>query len=170
MVKDYDKPEYIDVKRNAIGDNEKRDSAIKLMKEILSSQSFGVLATNGDNECYTSLISFACGADFTTLAFATPVETKKFNMIKKNNGVSILIDNRSNNENSINDIAAVTCIGLAKVLKEKEEVEKWSKVLINKHSYLDDFINADTTAIVLVEISKYYYVTSFQEVLEWSPK
>ncbi len=170
MVKNYDKPHYIDIKRDDFTDNKMKDRAIKLTKSILKDELFGVLATSGEDECYTSLISFANEDDLKTLAFATPIETKKFEMIQANKNVSILIDNRSSDEKSINDIAAITCLGQARVLKEKEEIEKWSKTLLNKHSYLDEFISADTTAIVLVDISKYYYVTSFQEVIEWSPK
>ena len=89
---------------------------------------------------------------------------------KKNKSVSILIDNRSKNENNINDIAAITSLGQARVLKEKEEIDKWSKFLTDKHTYLDEFIEADTTAIVLVDIYKYYNVSSFQQVIEWSPQ
>lgn len=170
MGKDYDKPQYIDVKRDDNTNDEKKVKTGELIKEMLAHESFGVLATNGDNECYTSLISFASGDDLKTIAFATPINTKKFHMIEKNRGVSILIDNRSNNENSINDIVAITSLGLARIVKEKEEIDKWSKALIDKHAYLDDFINASTSAIILVDISKYYYVTSFQEVLEWSPR
>lgn len=170
MVKNYDKPEYIDVKRSDTGSVKNQDKAIELIKEMLENESFGVLATKGDNGCYTSLISFASNNDLTTILFATPIDTKKYEMIIKNNNVSILIDNRSDNEKSINDIAAITSIGEARILKEEAEKEKWSKVLLDKHSYLDDFIEAETTALILVEISKYYYVTSFQEVIEWIPK
>lgn len=169
MAKDYDKPQYIDIKRNDVLDDEKKSKSIESIRRMLNNESFGVLATKGESECYTSLISFAISDDLKTMVFATPIETKKFEMIIKNKDVSILIDNRSNNQNSINDIAAITSLGKAKVLKEKKEVEEWSKFLIDKHSYLDDFINAETTAIILVEISTYDYVTSFQEVVEWSP-
>ncbi len=170
MKKDYDKPQYIDIKRDDILDNQKKDKAKDLIKEILENESFGVLATGGEDECYTSLISFASNEGLNTLVFATPIDTKKFDMIRENENISILIDNRSNNEKSINDIAAVTSMGLARILKEKEEIEKWSQVLVAKHSYLDEFISAETSAIVLVDISNYYYVSSFQEVMEWSPK
>lgn len=170
MKKDYDKPQYIDVKRDVISDNQEKEKSRDLIKEMLRNESFGVLATRGDDECYTSLISFASSEDLNTLVFATPIDTKKFEMIGGNKNISILIDNRSNNEKSINDIAAVTSMGLASILKEKEEIDKWAKVLVGKHSYLDEFINAETTAIVLVDISKYYYVSSFQKVMEWSPK
>lgn len=169
MVKNYDKPEYIDVKREDKSDPKNPDKAISLIKEIVKGESFGVLATNGDNESYTSLISYASNEDVSRLVFATPRDTKKFHMIQNNKSVSILIDNRSSNKESINDIVAITSMGHARTLVEKSEIDHWSKLLLDKHSYLDDFIDADTTGIILVDVNKYYYVSSFQEVVEWSP-
>lgn len=89
--------------------------------------------------------------------------------MEKNKKVSILIDNRSNNKNSINEIAAITSLGSIKILEEEEEIDKWSKILLEKHSYLDEFIYAKSTAIILLEVSNYYYVSKFQEVIEWDP-
>ena len=169
MVKNYDKPEYIDVKREDKSDPKTQDKSIALIKEIIKGESFGVLATNGDNESYTSLISFASNENGSKLVFATPKDTKKFHMIQNNKSVSILIDNRSSNQASINDIVAITSMGYARTLVDNNEIDKWSKLLLDKHTYLDDFINANTTAIILVDIIKYYYVSSFQEVVEWSP-
>ena len=90
-------------------------------------------------------------------------------MIEKDGNVSLLIDNRSANLEDINQIAAITAIGKAHILKDTDELKDWSQRLIEKHSYLDDFIRAETSAIILVEITKYHYVSSFQEVFEWSP-
>lgn len=165
MVRDYDKPRYIEVKK----DEKKSSQGKESIKEMMEEERFGVLATNEHGKSYTSLISFAMDSHLTKLVFATPKKSKKFEMIKNNKNVSILIDNRANNEKSINDIAAITSLGEARVLEEKDEIGKWSKILIDKHSYLNDFINAETSEIILVDISKYYYVTSFQEVVEWNP-
>lgn len=170
MIENYDKPQYINVKRNDILDTEKESKTIELIRKMIANESFGVLATKGENECYTSLISFTISSDLKTLVFATPIETKKFQMIKDNKNVSVLIDNRSDRQNSINDIVAITILGQAKLVKDKDKIAKCSKLLTDKHSYLDEFIRAKTTAIITVEISSYDYVTSFQEVIRWTTK
>lgn len=169
MGKDYEKPEYINVKREEDGDTEKKAKAIQSIKHLLKSELFGVLATNAKNESYTSLISFVMNEDSTLLAFSTPIQTKKYKMIEENENVSLLIDNRSNNEKDINNITAVTALGKGRILKDDEEIKKWSEILVDKHSYLDDFIYADTSAIILVEIANYHYVSHFQKVVEWNP-
>lgn len=169
MMKKYGKPQYIEVKREDISDSDKRMTAIENIKKMLANESFGVLATNGDGKTYTSLISFVTNKEATFLAFATPIDTKKYEMIEKDENVSILIDNRSANLEDINQIIAITAIGRAHILKDADEIKKWSQRLIEKHQYLVDFIHAETSALILVEIESYHYVSSFQEVFEWRP-
>lgn len=169
MKKNYEKPHYIEVKRDDDVTQENRTGAIESMKALLESQSFGVLATNAKNESYTSLISFVTDKSFTYLAFSTPIDTRKYRMIEQDENVSLLIDNRSANHEDINEIVAITAIGKAQILKDQDQRKKWSEILIAKHSYLDEFICADTSAIILVKIENYHYVSSFQEVVEWNP-
>lgn len=170
MDKKIKKPHHIEVKRKTTNQPEQREEAITAIKTMLTKESFAVLATNAKNESYTSLISFATNESGSLLAFSTPIDTRKYRMIEKDGNVSLLIDNRSNNDTDINKIAAITAIGKARILNNQNEKQKWSKILIEKHGYLDDFICADTSAIILVEIDTYRYVSSFQEVVEWSPK
>lgn len=169
MVKDYDKPEYVNVVREDGSNKVKEDSKVDFIKELCQEQSFGVLATAGNDQCFTSLITFETSEDLREIVFATPVDTKKFKSIKENKKVSLLIDNRSNNPDSINKIVALTAIGNVSVLEDEDSIEKWSRALVDKHSYLDEFIKAKSTAIILMKVSKYYYVSSFQEVIEWNP-
>lgn len=166
MNKDYSKPTFIDVQRET---NKKHPQVLGSMQAILEEEAFAVLATNAQNESYSSLISYATNNKLTLLAFSTPVHTKKYQMIERDENVSLLIDNRATIEKDINDIVAITIIGKAKILTDREERKRWSKILIDKHQYLDDFVCADTSAIILVSIEKIYYVSRFQEVVEWRP-
>lgn len=172
-MKEYDEPMFIDVKRVNKG-NIKNIKALNktaiAIKELCDDQSFAVLSTQGTDQPYSNLISFAASDDLVNIVFATPIQTRKYNIIKHNRKVSLLIDNRSNQPDSINRISALTAIGNVKILKEEEEINKWSKLLLDKHYYLNSFINAKSTALVLIEISKYFYVRRFQEVVEWTPQ
>ena len=168
MTKKYDEPKYIDVKREENQNNKQKEESIKMIKSLCNNQSFGVLATQGDDNSYSSLISFATNEDYTKLVFATPIDTKKIDYINKHSGVSVLIDNRNDNPNDINDIVAVTVMGKAIILDEDEK-DIWIELLVNKHEYLKKFTNASSTAVVMVDITTYFYVSSFQEVFEWIP-
>lgn len=166
MKKRYDEPKYIDVRQ---ADHSSNEQALKLIKQLCQEQSFAVLSTQGNQECYSSLISFVTSPDFCQLAFATPINTRKLDFIKANQRVSVLIDNRANNPDSINDIVAVTVMGKAKMLTEQAQTERWAQALIAKHGYLENFIQAPTTAIVLIDVAKYHFVSSFQAVVAWTP-
>ncbi|HZJ86201.1 MAG TPA: pyridoxamine 5'-phosphate oxidase family protein, partial [Erysipelotrichaceae bacterium] len=117
-----------------------------------------------------SLISFVASEDLSKIVFATPVKTKKYNYIKDNTAVSLLFDNRSKGISNINDLVALNVIGNAKILKDSQDIDLWSKLLIEKHQYLKDFIMANTSALILIEVEKYSYVTSFQKVSELNIK
>ena len=167
MKKKYDEPELID--KIEISSRTDRQNIRNIIRELLDSESFAVLSTQGDGQPYSSLISFACSDDLKTLAFATPAGTRKLELILKSDRVSILIDNRSAGPESFNTLCAVTLTGRASVIKESEESRKWADALISAHPYLRVFLKAPGTVIILVEAEKYFFVKRFQEVIEWSP-
>ncbi len=167
MKRDYDEPLFVDV---VSCKNECSDEQIESeIKEICFTQPFAVLATQGEGQPYTSLISFATSDDLKHLVFSTPTQTRKFNQLKNNRQVSILIDNRSQQPESINLIRGITITGRAKPLENREEVEPWSKVLLDKHSYLERFVKASSSSLILVQAVRYFYVRRFQEVYQWIP-
>lgn len=78
--------------------------------------------------------------------------------------MSLLFDNRSKIISNINDLVAINVSGEAKIIKDQSLKDFWAKQLISKHKYLEEFIMADTTVLVIIEVSKYMYVTRFQQV------
>ncbi len=164
---DYDEPIYIKMKQ---GIPDEKQSIQESIKELCESQSFAVLATQGAGQPYTSLIGFVTTEDLKYLVFATPKETRKYSLLEGNNRVALMVDNRGQQPNSINHISALTITGNSRILSDGEEIKKWSGLLTEKHPYLNSFVQASSTAIVLVEVYRYFYVSKFQEVFEWMPK
>ncbi len=165
MPKDYDEPFYIERKQS----NAPAQNAQNEIKNILLAESFAVLATQAEGQPFCSLISYLISSDFKKLAFATPVNTKKFELISKSDRVSILVDTRSDNPESINRIKVVTITGKAKIVEYAGEKELWVNTLIAEKPYLKEFVKAPTSAIIVVNIHRYFYVRNFQEVTEWDP-
>ncbi len=166
-MREYDEPLFVDVTRGKTEDG--RNQVEAEIRELCSEQPFAVLATQGDGQPYTNLISFAFSENFEHLVFATPAQTRKYVLISKNNKVSLLIDNRDRYPESINLIRAVTVTGKAKILEDPEQIEKWSGLLVKKHSYLEKFIKSSTSGLILVDIIRFFYVRRFQEVYQWIP-
>lgn len=139
------------------------------IRELCEGESFAVLATQGSGQPYASLIGFATSEDLTHLVFATPKQTRKYALLEKENRVALLVDNRSSQPDSVNNLSALTIIGRGKILSAQEDKYKWGELLTDKHPYLRDFLASSDTAVVAVEVDKYLYVQRFQEVSEWIP-
>ena len=167
MSRQYDEPEFVDVVLGKVDDGGRQVEAE--IKELCREQPFAVLATQGEGQPYTNLISFAVSDDLKNLVFSTPSQTRKYSLITKNKKVSLMIDNRADQPESINLIRAVTVTGTARSLEEVQELEYWSRLLIDRHSYLDNFIKSPSSSLILVDIIRFFYVRRFQEVYQWIP-
>jgi len=138
------------------------------ISDLLNKESFAVLATQGQGQPYTSLMSFNATEDLKKIVFSTPQETRKFELLKKSDKVALMIDNRSQTPPSLNRISAVTITGKANIIPS-EKAQKWADFLIEKHPYQKSFILAPSTTLVVVDVYRYFLVKRFQEVVEWTP-
>ena len=168
MVKENEEPIFIDVQyKNAKGNDER--ILEKEIRKLLEDQPFAVFATQGKDITDTSLISFAASYDLKHLVFATPVNTRKYDLVNSNGNVSILVDDRSQ-QSSINLISALTISGRARILSNAAEILEWTGILTEKHPYLTAFVAAPTTAVILVDVTQFNFVKKFQEVWKWDPR
>lgn len=168
MVKKLKEPIYLNIQKNYPN----VENAISLendIRKLLESQAFAVLATQGKGLTVASLVTFDSSFDLKNIVFATPRNTEKFNLIDKDENISILVDDRSMHQDSINEISALTIIGRARILSNEKEILEWGNLLTKKHPNLASFVKAPTSAVILVEVVRYQYVKKFQEVWEWDP-
>ncbi len=163
----YDEPDYVDVVTGRVENT--RGQVEAEIRELCLEQPFAVLATQGEGQPYTNLISYALSADLRHLVFSTPSQTRKYHLINKNKKISLLIDNRSQQPESINLIRAITITGSARPLTDPEEIDRWAGFLIKRHHYLDKFIKSPSSSLILVDIIRFFYVRRFQEVYQWVP-
>ena len=141
----------------------KHTDDITNLKNLLQQQRFGVLATQGTKEPYTSLIAYTPTNDFHNIIFVTQKNTTKYLNIQKNNRVSFLIDNRENNPIDISKAIVVTAFGTVHEIPKENIAE--TKQHQKKHPYLKKFINDKQSAIIKISVEKYLMVNKFQEVI-----
>jgi nitroimidazol reductase NimA-like FMN-containing flavoprotein (pyridoxamine 5'-phosphate oxidase superfamily) len=135
--------------------------------KLLLSQKLAVLATqSSEGAAYASLIAFAATDDLQKIVLATPKSTRKFANIKHNPKVSLLIDDRSNNEKDFHDAQAVTVIGAVERIDADISGNELASLYLSKHPYLEDFLRSPSTAFVIISVRSYYLVSRFQEVME----
>jgi nitroimidazol reductase NimA-like FMN-containing flavoprotein (pyridoxamine 5'-phosphate oxidase superfamily) len=142
-------------------------SVAERLKVINSTERHAVLATASNGQPYTSLIAFAMMPDMTKVVFATPTNTAKYRNMLKNKKVALLIDTRANTDKAYMESEAVTIIGTARPVRRSRKWEELSGILIKKHPALKRFVEAKTTAIIVIEAVKCFHTGSFQKISEW---
>jgi uncharacterized pyridoxamine 5'-phosphate oxidase family protein len=125
----------------------------ELLGDVIRSQYFAVLNTLSRSLPYSSLISFAISENLGSLVFVTGRNTRKYADIQENPGVSLLIDNRTNQPSDIAQATAVTAIGTAR--DEREGRIVWRNLFLARHPQLDRFTDASDNAIMVVTVREY---------------
>lgn len=130
---------------------------------------YGVLCTQSQSQPYGSLVALAATDDLTTFVFATPITTRKYRLLSECDHVALVIDSRSGAPDELMQVEAVTATGRAHVVPSGADFAHWAGVLLERHPHLTAFVRAESTALVRVEVVRYFHVCRFQEVRQWIP-
>lgn len=144
-----------------------KNECLRKLKIFFESQPFAVLATQDGAAPYASLVAFASDEKLTCLLFATPKATRKYSNMKANPAVALLIDNRKNTKEDIQEATTVTAVGIVEQIEDFER-SIMEKIYLMKHPHLVDFLHSPTTAFLKIRMEKYIVVTHFQQVVEVS--
>jgi nitroimidazol reductase NimA-like FMN-containing flavoprotein (pyridoxamine 5'-phosphate oxidase superfamily) len=144
-------------------------SAAELIRRLLTEQPYAVLCTQSQSQPYGSLIAFAASDDLKTLVFSTPVTTRKYRLLTECAHVALLIDSRAASSADMMQIEAVTATGHAHVVPRGPEFARWAGLLTARHPHLAPFVKAESSALIRVEVVRYFHVHRFQEVRQWVP-
>jgi len=139
------------------------------IRQLVDSEHYGVLCTQGDGQPYGSLIAFAFSDDLKKAVFATPTTTRKYRLLSQSPNVALVVDSRTRSPEEMHQIEAITVTGQAVELESGQEFDKWAKLLVDQHRQLKPFVEADTTALFRIDVVRYFHVTRFQEVRQWIP-
>jgi heme iron utilization protein len=134
------------------------------LHELFSSQSLAVLSTSELGQPYCSLVAFAAVDDLRDLVFATNRATRKFANLARDPRVSLLVDNRSNDESDFHSAMAVTATGSALEARDRDR-DRLLKLYLGKHPHLEEFALSPGCALVRVRASRYTVVRQFQNVM-----
>jgi hypothetical protein len=79
------------------------------------------------------------------------------------------MDNRSGAPSELMEVEAVTATGRAEQVLPGADFERWAGLLIERHPHLAGFVRAESSALFRVAVVRYFYVSRFQEVVQWVP-
>jgi nitroimidazol reductase NimA-like FMN-containing flavoprotein (pyridoxamine 5'-phosphate oxidase superfamily) len=137
--------------------------------QLVREQPYAILCTQGHGQPYGSLVALAFTDDLKSAVFATPVSTRKYKLLSECDHVALVVDSRSSASQDMMGIEAVTVTGRATEQTAGPELDSCSSLLIDRHRQLESFVKSPTTAVFRVEILRYFHVTHFQEVRQWTP-
>jgi nitroimidazol reductase NimA-like FMN-containing flavoprotein (pyridoxamine 5'-phosphate oxidase superfamily) len=136
-----------------------------LIRELFESQKLAVLATQNEGQPYANLVAFVASYDLKSLYFATARATRKYANIEADARVTVLIDNRSNQDSDFSQAAAVTATGTAQEVMASKRDEVLT-IYLAKHPMLKDFVQSPSCALLQIRVETYYLVRRFQNVME----
>ncbi|HOV29196.1 MAG TPA: pyridoxamine 5'-phosphate oxidase family protein [Synergistales bacterium] len=131
---------------------------------LLESQRVGVLGTFGAGSPYCSLVGFSFEPGYGRLYFATTRATRKFANLSETGRVALLVDNRGNREEDLHEASAVTAVGPVTELTGTEK-DRGAAVHLTRHPSLAGFLESPTTALLALDVERYFLVRRFQEVM-----
>ncbi len=132
----------------------------QLLKKIFDTQYFAVLNSVGSGQPYSNLIAFAVTDDWKSLVFVTERTTHKYQNIRENERVALLLDNRTNQLSDIADAIAITLIGTAREASDGRSGLR--DIFLKRHPQLEQFVNNPDNALILVNIDE-YIIAGFDE-------
>jgi len=145
--------------------NESAGNVEDTIRTPFGTQKLAVLSTQRSGQPYASLVAFVASGDLKHLYFATARTTRKYHNLEVDPRVAMLIDSRSNLESDIHTAVAVTATGNAGEVRAQER-DQGVRLYLAKHPYLQDFIRAESCALIRVAVETYYLVSLFQQVME----
>jgi len=143
-----------------------KEEILESIESLLRSQHLGVLATQGNEYPYCTLVAYAISEDLREIIFATLRDTRKYRNIKKTPSVSLLIDSRTNQVNDFKDVEALTAVGSAEEISD-ELKSGYLRGYLEKHPSLEGFAKAPDCALMNIQVTKYILVQHFQYVTEY---
>ena len=141
---------------------ENTEELSELIKRLLDSQRFAVLATQFEGQPYSNLVAFVEADDLRSLLFVTSRNTRKYSNTLASKKVAVLVDSRTNQALDLNNAVAVTALGIIEEVGTDNK-EYLSGVYLSKHPQLKEFIYKPSNALMRVSVTD-YIVATFESV------
>jgi len=130
-----------------------------LIKRLLNSQRFAVLATQFEGQPYSNMVAFAEADDLMSLLFVTSRNTRKYSNSLSSKKVAVLVDSRTNQASDLNNAIAITALGTIEEVAADNK-DYLSGIYLSKHPQLKDFLHKPSNALMKVAVTD-YIVASF---------
>ncbi|MCR4440479.1 MAG: pyridoxamine 5'-phosphate oxidase family protein [bacterium] len=125
------------------------------IRQVLEEQKFGVLCTQSQGRPYASLVTFASTHDLYSLLIATSPATRKFANLAARPRAALLVDNRANTPEDLQQAIALTATGATREVHARERAAL-AEGDAARHPELAEFVEQDGTALICLEVEWYF--------------
>lgn len=132
---------------------------------FLQSQKLLTLATQEAETPYLSLMAYAVGEDLRQVFLATKQGTRKYENMRRNPAVALLIDDRCEKKGDFHDTMVVTGFGKAWEA-EREEKGPLTALFLERHPELASIVHSPDGVIFKVVMERYLIIRRFEEAEE----
>jgi len=139
----------------------------EIVRAVLESRRFAVLATEGNGQPHASLMGIAPTSDLRALLFGTYRGTTKYRNLERNGRVALLIDGRGDPDSNQGSPVVVTVLGHAWEL-EGAAKQEGLQALVARHPELAEFANSPVCALMRVEVAAYQVARGVDDVQWWN--
>lgn len=139
------------------------------IRHLVETEPYAVLCTQGGGQPYGSVVAFAFSRDLRHAVFATLTTTRKFRLLSECDHVALVVDDRPGHPNDLMEVQAVTVTGRAVRVDPGGERDELAALLQDRHAYLASFLGSPSCALFRIDVLRFFHVTRFQEVREWTP-
>ena len=157
-----------DSEEQALRDSEEQALAQRI-RRLVTTQPYGVLATQGEGQAYGSLVAFAFSEDLREAFFATQVATRKYQLLTENERIALVVDDRPEHVGRMMDVEAITITGRAREVPPGPDRVRYAEKVVARHPQLRSFVAAESSALFRIQVTRFFHVSRFQEVRQWVP-
>ncbi len=133
------------------------------IRRVLERNRFAVLATQRNGQPHASLIAFTPLEGLRFLGFATYRDTLKYESIREDRRVAILIEDREGDASRSNRRLVLTAVGEA-IETPEEDRQAHIVTHLARHPDLERFLNSPDCEFVRVAVHAYQVVSGIDDV------
>lgn len=129
-----------------------------VIQKIMQTQDVCILATIAELKPHTSFMAYICDEEYRNIYMVTHKNTKKYENLKKNPLVSVLIDTRSDTVVSREQIMALTISGRFFVLKNDTLLQSLKREFVTRHPHLEIFASNEGARFFGIKIKSIQFM------------
>jgi general stress protein 26 len=138
------------------------------VQTLLQKCRLAYLSTVDADTSHLSLMRFTYLASEEVIIMSTNQHTKKYDMLKKQRGVAVLVHDFGGGDNSMGGEYSITLNGTCSIIQDNVTVERYRKAHLKHNPDYPQFIVGEDIAILCVDVRSARICNIADQVIQWN--